>query len=220
MGSVLMIHPTKNNSSLASSVTDIDSDDGVDITKDEEQIATYQTKTETQLKRNSSIPSISIEEAIGICNFPRLVIAASAPYKTVFVNAAYGSLTKLSSSETLGKSITKLISSLYLNKVTLESYAVSSNQGKDTPVFLFCGGEKSRSVIKCNMQVTLIVSQSKSYQTTAGYNTTNTCNENKVDSITHFAIDFPNLTDLSETSNNEGMQSRENRVFPPLQVVG
>ena len=154
---------------------------------DNPKIAIDTTKVKRENPRTDGISfpvstvSIPMEEAVGVCDSPRLVTLSSPPYKVIFCNAAFAALTGLSSDETLGKSLHELVTPFMHHgddnendRVCLESCAASSSEGKDTSVCLYNSREfeelirdksngnnhgNNNAIVKCGMKVLPIISR-------------------------------------------------------------
>ena len=98
----------------------------------------------------------------------RLVTLSTPPYRIVFVNSAYHTLTGVPSNETLGKTLYDFV--LKPTSLSLDSCAAASSEGQYTHVDL------SARLLDLNMKVTPVVSSRPD-----GGGVTN---------VTHFVVDL------------------------------
>lgn len=156
--------------------------------------------------------SISMEEAIGVCESPRLVTLSSPPYTVVFCNAAFAASTGFSSDETLGKSLHDLVAPFLQNDdhhnhhahddddkeerepICLESCAASSSAGIDTSVCLHHTREfdelrnnNNNNNNKCGMKVLPIISR-RMVPSKKGSHAIGDARE--LNNITHFSLEL------------------------------
>lgn len=128
------------------------------------------------------------------------------------MNAAYALLTGSSSNDTLGKSLSDILSPRFSNSIiSSEPKPIRSND-KGEAVYHLAADEKSHKILNYHLKVTPIGPQKHSSRNSAPL-------EANRQSITHFAIDFKRqITSQSEGAYNNEMAQDED--YGAISVVG
>jgi hypothetical protein len=129
--------------------------------------------------------SISIEDAIGFRDSARLITQALPPYRVVFANSAFQSMSGMSDN-TSGKALQDIVT-LQKNSdaFSLESCAAKSVEGESIDVIFRTNGMDPQ--LQCCMIVTPIMSR-KVISLSNGCENMDSIRE--INDVTHFAVDF------------------------------